>query len=290
MALQTTVTHEAKRPKQPIGHFVRLVFPKVPQIASDALAQLEDGVTQLPVDLDTGQLGRIGTAIDYQMRIRLGCFDFETSIAFKGIESVTRVSEIHDFGQVAKSFLSKFPQLWAKALEDESEMSRLCLCLAYFDPIYRRGPFSFGIPYKSLRKFMNWPESEISEVLSLSRTAVDCLDIDHIGDPIGNPVFGNRILRGDGDLVVNGCLVELKVSSKPQPEIQNWLYQLLLYVLLDHKNKYGISSVGLLLPRQSRFLTWGVDELGISEMPLQLIRKGFVGAEKQHAVQCLGSC
>ena len=64
----------------------------------------------------------------------------------------------------------------------------------------------------------------------------------------------------DADLIVDGCLVELKVTSKPLPELW-WLRQLLGYVLLDYSDVHQLRAVGLYLGRTGAFLRWDLGDV-----------------------------
>lgn len=97
-----------------------------------------------------------------------------------------------------------------------------------------------------------------------------------------NPTFDGSALIGgaDADLIVDGCLIEIKTTVKPETLPRDVLYQLLGYVLLDFTDKHGISSVGLYLSRQGEFVSWPLGELlarltGIDSVDLPGLRRRF---------------
>jgi hypothetical protein len=72
-----------------------------------------------------------------------------------------------------------------------------------------------------------------------------------------NPTFaGSGDVGGaDTDLIVDGCLIEIKTSKQMQIDA-DWLRQLVGYVLLDYNDEYHINSVALYMVRQGVLFTW----------------------------------
>ena len=285
MQRQTLATTEARCASRPIGGFVRLVFPNVPGVTYSALAELRGCDTLSAEGIESSRWKDIGTAVDYMLRMKLKCFAIETTDAWQGLRILCR----RDFGhlsRVARSFVSQYPELKTRVSNNDFEMARLCLSLGFFDSIRKSGRFTlFNL---TIDEFPDWSPEEISEVARLTKIAAESLNHVQIHRSIGNPCFSNQIIGAGGDLIVNDCLLELKVSENPIPEFKNWLYQLLLYVLLDTEDMHQISSVGILLPRQSTSMSWNISDLGISHMPISLLRQVFLGIQRQHAVESLG--
>jgi hypothetical protein len=65
----------------------------------------------------------------------------------------------------------------------------------------------------------------------------------------------------EGDLVLGGTLVEVKVTKQPLPLRDAWLNQLLGYLLLDYGDWYGLRQVAVFLGRQARLVAWPLPEL-----------------------------
>jgi hypothetical protein len=65
----------------------------------------------------------------------------------------------------------------------------------------------------------------------------------------------------DGDLVLGRTLVEVKVTKQPLPLRDEWLNQLLGYVLLDHGDWYDLEQIAVFLGRQARLVAWPLAEL-----------------------------
>lgn len=74
---------------------------------------------------------------------------------------------------------------------------------------------------------------------------------------VPNPRFDNG---SSGDLIVDGCLVEIKTTKEPKLK-REWLYQLLQYALLDREDRYGIREVGVYFTRQQEFVRWPIVDL-----------------------------
>jgi hypothetical protein len=65
----------------------------------------------------------------------------------------------------------------------------------------------------------------------------------------------------EGDLVLGGTLVDVKVTKQPLPLRGAWLDQLLGYLLLDHGDWYGLEQMAVFLGRQARLVAWPLSEL-----------------------------
>jgi len=74
-----------------------------------------------------------------------------------------------------------------------------------------------------------------------------------------NPDFTAHGTPADGDLLIDGLLLDLKTVTRPEVQAE-WVWQLLGYVFLD-AGRRGIERVGLYLSRHAWLGTWEVDEL-----------------------------
>jgi hypothetical protein len=77
-----------------------------------------------------------------------------------------------------------------------------------------------------------------------------------------NPTFASSLDVGgaDADLIADGCLVDIKATIRPRVT-PAWVYQLLVYALLDYDDEHGIEEVGLYLARQRLLLRWPLADL-----------------------------
>jgi hypothetical protein len=78
---------------------------------------------------------------------------------------------------------------------------------------------------------------------------------------IGAFVEGERHVHADPDLIVDGCLIEIKTAVDPgKIKKPSWPWQLLGYALLDYSDRYELESVALYLARQGLLIRWSLDE------------------------------
>jgi len=79
---------------------------------------------------------------------------------------------------------------------------------------------------------------------------------------ICGPEFtGSRDIGGaDADYILDGLLLDCKAATDPRRLGRREIYQLAGYLLLDYDDEYGISGVGLYLPRQGGLITWTVHD------------------------------
>ena len=72
---------------------------------------------------------------------------------------------------------------------------------------------------------------------------------------------GGRDVGGaDGDLILDGCLIDIKTTIKPIIT-KLYLYQIIGYALLDYDDTHKIHKLGLYMTRQNELLEWTVSEL-----------------------------
>ena len=151
---------------------------------------------------------------------------------------------------------------------DEAELCRACIVLAWYEQVYRAGirpesPLERLRPNASLEDLLGVvPETMVEDVGQLSRVTYERFR-DQLQRPaILNPVFAGSIAIGgaDADLILDGCLLELKTASKPGLNAW-WFYQLVGYALLDWEASYQLDSIGLYLVRRDWLATWPLDGL-----------------------------
>ena len=168
----------------------------------------------------------------------------------------------------------------------EERLDRACAVLALYEEVYRTKRI--------------WPTSPLAKV-SMIASAEDVLatipdswtdDIAAVcgrllsqvplaGETILNPTFAlSRGVGGaDADLVLGGCLIDIKSTVNPRLDLV-WLLQLLGYTLLDSEDEYHIDSLGILLARQALMTRWSLDALldtaaGSSRRSLERMRADF---------------
>jgi hypothetical protein len=168
----------------------------------------------------------------------------------------------------------------------EDVLCRLCYVLALLDAVARTsGPGIWNRlptddPPESARTapapFDQLPESSsvgdlldlaghesVDDLRQLSWLFFDSQQALLTGQAVLNPHFaGSADVGGaDADLIVDGCLIELKtVSDAGRISPKAWPWQLLGYVLLDYDNVYELSSVGIYLARHGLLMQWSLEE------------------------------
>lgn len=149
---------------------------------------------------------------------------------------------------------------------DEDLLNRYCVVLALFETLYRdRRRESFILASGA---------ASVADLLAIAQDAW----IDDLGqlsrgfsaqahgllnkEAILNPTFdGSRDVGGaDADLIVDGCLIDIKTPINPRIE-GRWLHQLLGYTLLDYSDRYHICEVAIYMARQCLMIRWPLDSL-----------------------------
>lgn len=158
-----------------------------------------------------------------------------------------------------------------RILDEDSEkaLDTICCAMALFEEVFRYGGIWDRSPLAalSMRGSIDGvlalvPASWTSDVSAVSDRLLRSVGDRLMGPAILNPTFAlsSAIGGADADLVVDGCLLEIKSTLKPRLDPE-WLRQLLGYVLLDADDAYAISRIGLLLSRQAVLVSWPLDAL-----------------------------
>jgi hypothetical protein len=114
---------------------------------------------------------------------------------------------------------------------------------------------------------MRLAETAFGEFRALPRRAVTC----------GPSFAGSADIGGaDADFILGGLLLDCKATTMPGTLGRDEIYQLAGYLLLDYRDEFGISRVGLYLSRQGATISWDAGEflrlLGSAE-PLPAVRE-----------------
>ena len=73
---------------------------------------------------------------------------------------------------------------------------------------------------------------------------------------------GSAYVRGaDADLIVDGCLYDVKTTMKQREGLPRNLRQLLGYELLDWHGALGLERAGFYFSRLGAWLSWELEEL-----------------------------
>lgn len=168
---------------------------------------------------------------------------------------------------------------------EEDLLNRYCVVLALFETLYRdsrRESFILASGAASVANLLAIAQDTwIADLGQLSRgfyaQAHGLLN----KEAILNPTFdGSRDVGGaDADLMVDGCLIDIKTSINARIE-GRWLHQLLGYTLLDYSDRYHIREVAIYMARQCLMIRWPLDSLvdalsGGNAPPLDVCRMDF---------------
>ncbi len=171
------------------------------------------------------------------------------------------------FNQLENVLNTIQPQGRRLGKEDERILDRYCIVLTLFEQVFRSNAYVRG------PLMVPTVKHSIEELLALSQDAC----IDDLGElftrfydryasllskpSILNPTFAGSIDIGgaDADIIVDGCLIDLKTSVQPQIKAE-YLYQLAGYLLLDYDDRYAFESVGIYMARQGLLFHWPVSE------------------------------
>ena len=264
----------------------------------------------LPKDQSTAAYGQIGTAIDYRIRYHFAITPSTELVAPRGAVWVIRdlhpppevrsPISIPEDSKLSKACVEGFfrtleqivavisPDRRLPKDEEEEILARFCLVLAAFEAVRRAGPrawpppyFGGALPESEADLLALVPDDWVEDAAALGAAFAKQYPSWHGANATLNPTFaGSAHIGGaDADLIVDGCLWEIKTSKQPQGQGE-WLRQLLGYVLLDYDDERAIERVGLLLPRQNRRVSWPIRKLvadmsGRDDLTLQNLRKSF---------------
>ncbi|MBG6192275.1 hypothetical protein IWX64_003245 [Arthrobacter sp. CAN_A212] len=241
-----------------------------------------------------------GMALDYRLRMDMPGFDFEDTMARRGLDTLGANPDVVPRGKHIHKVLTQafdFSYLnWKQQDRHPFNLARASIYLAWCESIARTGPRQAlsGELGRRIRRakdavdlMMSIDDSLLFDI-ALMRDAVEPLldewnrDIEAGVEYVANPRFlGSAAVGGaDADLAFGDMLVDVKTREAiSRPWVRDTLFQLLGYVLLDLDDSLGIRRVGILLPRQPHFAVWTLDELfdAYASEVLRGLRVDFAG-------------
>ncbi len=150
--------------------------------------------------------------------------------------------------------------------ENEDVLNQYCVVLSLLEQVVRAGlkptsPLATG-KFRSVNALLIVAEPLwLDDMRRLSWRFYDgfshLLELSHIL----NPIFDGSLDVGgaDADLIVDGTLIDIKTSVKPEVKA-DYIWQLLGYTLLDYSDRYHIDSIGLYMSRQGILFKWDLAE------------------------------
>lgn len=238
--------------------------------------------------------GTVGTAFDYRLRYWFAVTPLEdlvasagmrqlspnaspitsrrgapdASLALRGLapeESAPVVALLADFAASLESTVAVVDPVGG--LRDDAHeqlLCRHCYVLGLFEELFRAGPRIRSPLYEladgaTVDDLLALPlQPWIDDLCALSAAFADHYSALAERPVVLNPSFaGSTEIGGaDADLIVDGCLLDVKTTVDTKFTRTRVLYQLLGYTLLDQDDRYGIDAVGVYLSRQSLLLRW----------------------------------
>ena len=276
-----SLTSELRSPKSWVNQFFKARVPRIVEFARPRGGAVKAMETVVPSS-SAESVRLVGTAFDYRLRMQLGA-DFADSEALSmGIDRLRWMGS--DLG-------SSVDEKWAAATADlltempagdEMLKARASVVLAWVDWGYRSG----GIWSDGLRavagsacrgEASTWDSFAASVdpgIASEVAALMNIVDVPRAESALCGASFrGSGFVGGaDADLILDGCLYDVKTTLLPRRGFPSMLRQLLGYALLDWDNEFEIDRVGFYWSRQGEWMSWRLDELiGESASPAESI-------------------
>lgn len=231
------------------------------------------------VTLRNAHASTVGAAVDYRVRMALPGFDLERSVAMRTAQVLERrAAEAEWYAHPAMILRSAVDRVADWLEGPKTDLDRAAVVLAWADAIGRAGPKVLVKGSLSDRVFAAAdgaafaeavPQVVVDDVAALVAASASEIeqwraDIEQGAryDPAPELSAAQGVGGADPDLLVDQTLIELKcVETLSVPRLRKFLMQLLGYVLLDEDDDLRVRRVGLLLPRQGRFVTWDLEQL-----------------------------
>lgn len=203
--------------------------------------------------------GGVGTAYDYWFRCALRSSQPGLLESFIGYDHLMSWYGKHSKARKAwKIHASTFSKLRDGSLKGKDKLFAACLFIAKFEAEFRSGyPVeTFSVPRKDLNEL-----KRIAGATDLERFRKESLVL--------NPVFslkGSRLLiQGDGDIIVDGVLIDLKTSSILR--LKENIRQLIGYWALNELSPkpHKIERLGVYYPRFGYYVEFMPSELMTNE-------------------------
>ncbi|MGH3170093.1 MAG: ATP-dependent helicase, partial [Trebonia sp.] len=246
-----------------------------------------------PAEVRSPAWAALGHAIDFRLRLSLGCglgrsvaagvAAFGGGRAVRGAPaSVAARDAVFRCGQELLSAVGRGGLTGGAAdgvaggptggpgPAPSADLARLCFVAAGYEDVYRSGEVRRGSMLASvthvtrlgdlLRAVPDYAVGDIERQLALSAPVFGEFRALPRSAVTCGPVFeGSADIGGaDADFVAGGLLLDCKATTEPRRLGADEIYQLAGYLLLDYEDEFGIRSVGLYLSRQGAVVRWDV--------------------------------
>jgi hypothetical protein len=295
LPLTSQLRHEAS----PVSRFLADHLPDTRRAVLDYLGRIGDLPRPVqPADVRYPAWAALGHAIDFRLRLSLGCplgdsvaagvAAIGASGSLRGAPSRAVRDALHRCGHYLLATVNAY--LGDPGSLPDGYLARLCFVAAFYEDVFRCG---------EVRRYSMLAEGTPDTTFDGLVAAVPGYAVDDIGQQMalaGNtfrqfralprravtcgPVFaGSADIGGaDADFILGGLLLDCKATITPRKLGGDEINQLAGYLLLDYDDEFGIRQVGLYLSRQGATITWDAASfLGLlgAEEPLPELRRGL---------------
>ena len=275
------LTGQLRYPASPISRFLAEHLPGTGRVVRDYQERIRPLPRPVqPTDVRYPDWSALGHAIDFRLRLSLGCplgGSVMAGITAIGSGTVLRGAPPPAARAALRACGADLIARVNRALAvpgslSDDYLARLCFVAAFYEDIYRTAEvrrhsmLAQATAGTTLNRLVSavpgYVPEDIARQLELSSgpfarfralplTAVTC-----------GPVFaGSRDIGGaDADFILGGTLLDCKATIMPARLGADEVSQLAGYLLLDYPDEHGIREVGLYLSRQGTVISWTVPE------------------------------
>ena len=269
-----SLTSELESSTSWVNAFFKDNFASVVTFTREEGPRIKALTTRVPTELKGQSLSRVGTAVDYGIRLGWGLRPLESSVISAGIVRMEMLGTRNTPEERAR---------WAGAVRrllettrdgSEEGLARTAILLAHLDAGFRSG----GMWSEAMVAMAGhvaedgWTPSrlldmagrrETTEVMELARLAREALRPGEGEAVLMGPTFeGSGYVGGaDADVIIGGRLFDVKTTMNPRNGLPVTIRQLIGYTLLDWCDEYGIHGVGVYFSRQGERVDWELEDL-----------------------------
>ena len=272
-----SLTSEIDRANSPIRRWLEGNFDQVTALVRAVNKERKASQPTAKVVLPPGtNAGTVGTAFDYRLRYLFAATSPMDFVAGSGARLMGAFFEDEGIlladqpipASVIESFFH-YTEEWVTncnpvarelSAQEETDLDRICYMLALFEEVRRAGLWP-GSPLTSqgvtsLDDLLGLVPAPAIADLALLTKPMYPVWLPLAAKPfVLNPVFeGSTDVGGaDADLIVDGTLVDIKSTTKPNLD-KATVYQLLGYLFLDYTNEYQVDELGVYYSRTAELV------------------------------------
>jgi hypothetical protein len=284
------LTTQLKQPDSPMSRFLREYLPNVAPVAANYRAQLADAKTVRPDTNGRYDWAAVGHAVEYRLLTGIGYRpEYEpipgtgapklpgvVRAASYGVGAALRQAEITDndiwrtVAGLGLGLADQMPEVAGPVpetlTEDEDHLVRVLYVQSWFESLFRSGRLNPALSesFTDAELLARVPDSAVRDVWEVAYASWPVWRAFR-GVPQGsvhyNPVMPPSLgIPADGDVVVDGLLVDVKTTIHPNKIGTSEIYQLAGYLMMDTQDRYGMNACGLAMSRQGVMVQWDVDQ------------------------------